>query len=83
MIFYADFGVSIEYSRQEMKLENSSSEHQGPLAPKECLISRFQDQTGQKIPGVYVRRIAVVKVIATYIQKRILRVITSQGPVEG
>ena len=32
---------------------------------------------------VYVRRTAVVKVIATYIQKRILRVTLSQGPVEG
>lgn len=83
MIFYENFRVSIAYSAQKMRLENGSSEHQGRMASETSLTTRLQYQIGETIPGVYVRRTAVVKVIVTYIQKRILRVVTSQGPVEG
>lgn len=50
---------------------------------KDMSDDSVQYQKGKIISGKYVRRTAVVNVIATYIQKRILRVTTSQGPVEG
>lgn len=46
-------------------------------------MTQSEYQTGKTISQRYIRRTAVVKVIATYIQNRILRVITSQGPVDG
>lgn len=78
MIFYADSGVSIAHSRQETELENK---HQGPPNSNTDLTTRLLPQTRKTVPGVNVRRTAVVNVMATYIQNRILRVVTSQGPV--
>lgn len=43
-------------------------------------MAHFQYQIGKTMSEMYVRRTAVVNVTATYIQKRILRVTTSQGP---
>lgn len=54
---YVDFGVSVTCPRQEMELENSSSEYQGLLALETGSVNQSPYQTGTKISDMYVRNI--------------------------
>ena len=53
--FYADFRVSIAYSRQVRELQDRVWEEQGSFAPKKCLTTHFHDQVGKIISEMYVR----------------------------